>query len=157
MKFVVGLLIGSMCFGVFGQEQRIKKVDWQKLSENTVNLVAKYSITYTENKPSLSIIKSPIKLSKYTLTPLDFTVDLRKRQLSSEPAMLQIPKNKFIQPEYKVALPSIFPEKTGSFTISSNGNFTGRPTNSGELKNTAYKDASEYTAIYCPITGARLN
>jgi len=71
--------------------------------------------------------------------------------------LMMLPENKFIQPDYTVAIPGSQTKNIG-FRVSGNGYNTNRRgrSSSGSIKNNAYKDAGFYNGEFCPITGFAL-
>ncbi len=158
MKFIISILLVFVCFISFAQENSIQKINWEELNENIHTIDTRYTIEYREILPSLSFIKPIIVPDQYTLMIVDLTVDIRKKHLRDETPILQLPENKFIQSKYNVELPDHTQQRTATITITGSGGYSNnRYTNTNGVKNNAYKDASEYAAIYCPVTGVRLN
>ena len=124
MKISLTILIICICFISHGQENSISSItiEWEELSA------------------PLSIEKSESKISEYQLLEVNLSVDLRKQSLSKDYTMLlDSPKYKDISSIHTV---SSSKSKSSRFTISGSGyNFN---TNTGNLKNNAYKDASIY-------------
>ncbi len=136
MRIFLALVIGFLSFLSYAQEKTIQSIsiEWEQLS-------APLSFT---NKESIN--------TKYQLLEVDLSVDLRKQYLKKNTSFMQLPENKFVQPEYNVAIPHPNQRKVG-FTISGNGYSPNLSGNTGGIKNTAYKDASLYSGAFCPITG----
>ncbi len=135
MKIFLALVIGSVSFLSYAQENTIESIsiEWEQL-------VAPLSL-HTKSVPN-----------KYQLLEVDLSVNLREQYLNKDASSLMIlPENKFIQPNYNVAIPQPKTKNTG-FSISGNG-YNSNLNTSGRIKNTAYKDAGLYSGAFCPITG----
>ncbi len=135
MKVFLALLIGSISFLSYGQEDAIQTIaiaiEWEQLSAPLV------------------MHKKEVETQKYQLQEVDLTVDLRQQAFKKSYTMyIDTPKYKDISSKYKIAIPQ---PKTSGFRVYGNGyNFN---TNKGGIKNTAYKDASLYSGTFYPITG----
>ncbi|WP_074406414.1 MULTISPECIES: hypothetical protein [Aquimarina] len=132
MKVFLVLLIGSISFLSYGQEDAIQTIaiEWEQLSAPLV------------------MHKKEVETQKYQLQEVDLTVDLRQQAFKKSYTMyIDTPKYKNISSKYNVAIPQ---PKTSGFRVYGNGY---NPNNKGGIKNTAYKDASLYSGAFCPITG----
>ena len=159
MKFLLTICLIFIGLSVCGQEQFVKKIKQQDISEHIVDLDSKYQMAYVKIIPALSFIESPLKVSKHTLMVIDLSIDLRKQHQNPETSILVLPENKFIQSEYNVSLPSAISKQKSAITLTGGGGYNSNSRGSnghGTIKNTVYKDASEYAVIYCPVTGVPL-
>ncbi|MHA7059134.1 hypothetical protein ACWGOQ_0018045 [Aquimarina sp. M1] len=156
MRIFLGLLFTSFCCITFAQEKVSLSIEWETLNTQLSENHNRYSIVHKEIIPSLSHTRPEISIGHYRLMEINLAVDLRKQRLKDETPILLLPENKFIQSDYAVSIPT----KTKNdinITITGNGNGGyNSNTTSGGVKNTAYKDASTYTGIYCPVTGLPL-
>ena len=114
-----------------------------------------YSIPVIELKPTLSYIKEIKSETNFQLTEIDLTRDLRKEALKDQPSMMIVekPKYKTIQGNYNVAIPD------SNFKVYVNQFNTDRLNNrvyTSGLQNNAYKDASAYSGLFCPVTSQRI-
>ncbi|GGX28242.1 hypothetical protein [Aquimarina muelleri] len=138
MKAFLIAIIASIGFASYGQE-------------NSLNSVA---IEWEELSAPLSIEKNESEIHKYELLEVNLSVDLRRQSLRKNYTMfIDTPKYKDVSSVYKIK-PST--SKSSGFTISGNG--SNLNTNTGRLKNTAYKDAGIYLHNYSnPYTRHRRN
>ncbi|KAA1245059.1 hypothetical protein [Aquimarina sp. RZ0] len=163
MKTFFALLLGCLSFISFGQEKPSYILEWQELSDSlSEENVSIYTITQREIVPSLSFIKQYAVTENYQLMEVDLTKDIRKQHLRPDTPMLRLPENKFIQSDYTIAIPTATNREHTGLTISGSAGgygFNGYnfSTNNTGIKNSAYKDASLYTGVYCPVTGLPLN
>jgi len=160
MKLFVGFLIGCISFISFGQEQPSRTISWEELDATIAKRSLNYVLIYQEITPSLSYIRQGIVTGNHTLIEVNLAVDIRKQHLEKDTPMLLLPENKFVQSEYDVAIPSNLQTNTNNLQlrITGSGGYSSRSTNNpGGIKNNAYRDASTYTRIYCPVTGVPLN
>lgn len=161
MKLFFGFLIGCIGFISFGQEkQPTRAISWEALDAIVAKRSLDYTLIYQEIVPSLSYIRKGIATGNYTLMEVNLAVDIRKQHSEKDTPLLLIPENKFVQSEYHVAIPSTIQNNTNNMQlrITGSGGYNRRSTNNtGGVKNNAYRDASTYTGIYCPVTGVPLN
>ncbi|MBQ0733185.1 hypothetical protein [Aquimarina celericrescens] len=136
MKSLVVILIGSISFLSYGQENNIKSI----------------TIAWEQLGAPLSLVNDNSNINTYQLLEVDLSVDLRQQYLKKNASpMMLLPDNKSIQSEYNFSFPQ--PKKGNvGFSVSGNG-YNANVNSTGEIKNTAYKDASLYSGAFCPITG----
>ncbi len=124
MKFLLTILIVSICFVSYGQEDNLSSIaiEWEELSA------------------PLSFEKSEFEITKYQLLEVNLNIDLRRQSLRKSYTMLMdSPKYKDVSSIYTVKSPK---SKSSGFTISGNGsNFN---TTNSSIKNNAYRDAGIY-------------
>ncbi|WP_299311900.1 hypothetical protein [uncultured Aquimarina sp.] len=153
VRILFGLLLGCIGFVSYGQEKTSFSLAWDEMSTHLSENDFTYTIEHKEITPSLSFIRPTISASNYQLMEINLSIDLRKQYLKNDTPILLLPENKFIQSDYAVSIPTTATKRNAKITITGNGGYNSN--NSG-IKNTAYKDASAYTGIYCPVTGLPL-
>jgi len=161
MNVYIRFLFVLLSINSFAQESHLISNNWNQLNDQfTTQNTEYYIIDIKEIKPSLSFLNREItSINNHTLPEIDLGIDIRKQGLQDESSiMLELPKNRFIQPDYVLSIPKTpkrnFTISGGLYSNISNSNNTG---SNGNIKNIAYKDASLYTGIYCPLTGVPLN
>ncbi|MBW1297244.1 hypothetical protein GBO31_17150 [Aquimarina litoralis] len=132
------------------------KVTWEALEAKFSENNSKYSLEHQEITPALSYIRQIIATGNYQLMEINLAVDIRKQHLDNETPILLLPENKFVQSEYNIAFPTAVQQGALRVSITGNGGYNSSNTSNGGIKNTAYRDASTYTGIYCPVTGVPL-
>ncbi|WP_299241260.1 hypothetical protein [uncultured Aquimarina sp.] len=155
IRIFLGLLLACIGFTSYGQEKTSFSISWDEMNTHLSENDFMYTIEHREITPSLSFIKPIVSVGTYQLMEIDLSVDLRKQHLKNDTPILLLPENKFIQSDYAVAIPSTV-KSNARITITGNGGYNSSNTNNGGVKNTAYRDASTYTGIYCPVTGLPL-
>ncbi|GAA0720358.1 hypothetical protein GCM10009430_20440 [Aquimarina litoralis] len=156
MRFFIGIFLVCFSFSSFGQENPSLKISWEAIGDHISEIDAKYTLEHKEITPSLSYIRKTIATGNYQLMEINLAVDLRKQHLKNETPILLLPENKFVQSEYNVAIPTATPQSAFRVSITGNGGYNNSNTSNGGIKNNAYRDASTYTGIYCPVTGVPL-
>ncbi len=156
MRIFFGLLLVCFSSTSFGQEKPSFRVDWAKLNVQLSENDYRYTLEHKEITPSLSYLHQKIITGSFYLMEIDLTVDLRNQHLKNKTPILLLPENRFIQSDYSVAIPTT-ERNSARITITGNGGYNSSSSNSGGIKNNAYRDASTYTGIYCPVTGLRLD
>ncbi|WP_299437080.1 hypothetical protein [uncultured Aquimarina sp.] len=146
-----------MSFTSFGQEKPTFAVEWEELNVKISENTDMYTLEHREITPSLSYISQRIATGNYYLMEINLAVDLRRQHLKNDAPVLLLPENKFIQSDYSVALPTTTSVQNNfRVSITGNGGYNSSNTSNGGIKNNAYRDASSYTGIYCPVTGVPL-
>lgn len=164
MKTFIVIFLGCISFYSYGQERPSYLLEWQEWSDSlSEDILSTYTIAQTEIIPSLSFINQYNVSGNYQLMEIDLTRDIRKQHLRPDTPMLQLPENKFIQSDYALAIPTATNSNRNGLTITGSAGgygingYNSSTTNTYGIKNTAYKDASFYTGVYCPVTGVPLN
>jgi len=155
MKIFFVVLLGCIGFTSFGQEKPVLTLEFEELDVKLAKDISNYTITYREIIPSLSFITQTIATGNYYLMEINLSVDLRKQHLKNDSPILLLPENKFVQSEYAIAIPTATKNNNNArITLTGSGGYNN--TNNGGIKNNAYRDASTYAVIYCPVTGVPL-
>jgi hypothetical protein len=131
MKVFLAVLIGGISFLSHGQEGIIQTIaiEWGQLSAPLV------------------MNKKELITEKYTLQKVDLTIDLRQQAFKKKYTMyIELPKYKNLSSKHTTIISP--KSKTSGFTITGNVYGINKPSLSGNLKNTAYKDAGIYTGTY---------
>lgn len=117
--------------------------------ENTLHSI---SIPWEDLSAPLLSYQEISNATKYQLQEVDLSINLREQYIrKNEPPMMYLPKNKFIQSNFHVALPQQGTQKTTGFRISGSNNFNSNQNYpGGTLKNTAYRDATLYNRTFYP-------
>ncbi|AXT54991.1 hypothetical protein D1815_04180 [Aquimarina sp. AD1] len=153
-------IIFLSCIGLisYGQEKPSLTIDWETWNTHIADNSSQYTLEHKEITPSLSYIRELISTGNYVLMEINLSIDLRKQHLENETPILLLPENKFIQSDYAFSLPNSTNQNQNNlrFTITGNGGYNTNNTGKGSVKNNAYRDASTYTGIYCPVTGVPL-
>ncbi|TPN89032.1 hypothetical protein [Aquimarina algicola] len=142
--FCIFLFLGfGICYS-YAQENKIAPIaiEWEVLSSPLRMTPQEISTTNTV----------------YHLQEVDLSIDLRKKALRNEEFMF-VKASPVQSNSDKYNFTVSKPKKSSGFSISGRSNLSSlqNNTNSGEIKNTAYKDASLYSGAFCPITGLPLN
>ncbi|WP_405206808.1 hypothetical protein [Aquimarina sp. LLG6339-5] len=158
MKIFPILLLSFISLTCYGQEKPLLTIDWETWNTQIVNNSSQYTLEHKEITPSLSYIRELISTGNYVLMEINLSVDLRKQHLENETPILLLPENKFVQSNYAFSLPNNANQNQNNlrFTITGNGGYNANNSGKGGVKNNAYRDASTYTGIYCPVTGVPL-
>jgi len=158
MKILFIFLLSCISIISYGQEKPLLTIDWETWNTQLIENDSRYTLEHREITPSLSYIREIISTGNYFLMEINLSVDLRKQHLKNEAPILLLPENKFIQSNYAFSLPSTENQNQNNlrFTITGNGGYNTNNSGNGNIKNNAYRDASTYTGIYCPVTGIPL-
>ncbi|WP_299216714.1 hypothetical protein [uncultured Aquimarina sp.] len=158
MKILFVFLLSCISLISYGQEKSSLTIDWETWNTQLIENDSQYALEHKEITPSLSYLREIISTGNYFLMEINLAVDLRKQHLKKDTPILMLPENKFIQSDYAFTLPSTTTQNQNNlrFTITGNGGYNANNNGKGSIKNNAYRDASTYTGIYCPVTGIPL-
>ncbi len=163
MRIWSSIIIGCISYIAIAQDiDTSQSFQSETLTTFSSELLKRNHLHLPPARTSLSHTRPIIIPSQYHLMVIDLSVDIRKQyKEKSQPPLLHVAENKFIQSTYEVALPSVNTSSNSSFRITGSRGLNTNGINTtngkqGRIKNTAYKDAGQLTGDFFPYYWNRI-